>query len=89
MPECGRRCHQNFKSFEYPPTVWDNESEHAMADRSQGTRWAMGHLLETQLSARIDVMRFMRLLRCLDMKCSCQRVLVALAIFAIENVLWS
>ena len=64
-----RRCHQKCRDVEYLPAAWDDESEYAIADGSLDTRWAMGQRRKMWLLPRIDMIRCMRLQRCLVMKC--------------------
>ncbi len=59
------RCHKNCRSLEYPLAAWDEESKYAIVDGSLGMMWEIDQCLETKLLSRIDMMRFMKLLRCL------------------------
>ncbi len=57
------------RSVEKPPAVCNEESEKAIADGSLVTRWAMRQRHEMESSVRIDLMRVMSLVSCLEMKC--------------------
>ncbi len=63
------RCHQKLRSVEKPPTTCDKESKKVIAEGSLGTRWAMGQQRKMELSVKINLMRVMRLVSCLEMKC--------------------
>ncbi len=38
------RCHQNWRSVEYPPAAWDEESKYVIVDGSLGMRGQWGNV---------------------------------------------
>ncbi len=60
---------------------------YTIVDGSLGMQWAMGQHWETESLSRIDMMRSMNLLRCLEVKCCCHSRWVALAVLALAKFL--